>query len=381
MQYNKKFIMKLYCLTSLLAITCASFSSLAQSYNYYYGNIHAHSSFSDGCKDDADTHVSSPADCYKFAKQSEHLDFFGLSEHNHSQAGMKLANYAKGIADANKENEDGKFVCLYGMEFGVIKNGGHVLVYGPDKLLGWEQGNYDVFVGKNDYSSLFSTVAGGAKSFATLAHPDNSDYGNLLSLPYSLKADQAVTGVALSSGPAFSKSQSYTDKSKIKYYSYYKKLLSMGYIVGPTMDHDNHYTTFGRMSPTRTVLLAGKLTRDSIIEAYRSNRFYASEDWNVKVNFTANGKPLGSYLKNTASLQLNVVVNDDDANDEVKKIRIFYGKPGTGIVGQLLAEGQGAHLEKSFTVAAGEAYYYYVDIEQMDGDRIVTSPIWASNVL
>jgi len=373
--------MKLNCLTSLFLIISASFSSVAQSYNYYYGNIHAHSSFSDGCKDAADTHVSTPADCYKFAKQSEHCDFFGLSEHNHSQAGMRLANYAKGITDAANENEDGKFVCLYGMEYGVIKNGGHVLVYGQDKLLGWEQGNYDVFVGKNDYNSLFSIVAGGSNSFITLAHPENSDYGNLLSLPYNLKADQAITGVALSSGPAFSKNLSYTDKSKIKYYSYYKKLLSMGYIVGPTMDHDNHYTTFGRMSPTRTVLLAGKLTRDSIIEAYRSNRFYASEDWNVKVNFTANGKPLGSYLKNTADVQLSVVVKDDDVNDEVKRIRVFYVKPGTGVLGQLLIGGEGAQLEKSFTIGAGEAYYYYVDIEQKDGDRIVTSPIWVSNIL
>src|SRR6266700_3940055 len=99
----------------------------AQDYNYYFGNIHAHTAFSDGNKDKK---AKTPTECFAFAKKSQHFDFLGISEHNHSQAGMQLSSYQKGIDQAAQANENGKFVCLYGMEFGVINNGGHVIVYG-----------------------------------------------------------------------------------------------------------------------------------------------------------------------------------------------------------------------------------------------------------
>ncbi len=104
----------------------------AQTYHYYFGNIHAHSSYPDGTKDGAHTGVLKPADCSKYAKSARHFDFIGISEHNHLQARMHLASYAKGLAEATTAHQDGRFVCLYGMEYGVIKNGGHVIIYGFD---------------------------------------------------------------------------------------------------------------------------------------------------------------------------------------------------------------------------------------------------------
>ncbi|PWK68305.1 hypothetical protein LX99_04830 [Mucilaginibacter oryzae] len=77
----------------------------------------------DGAKDGAHTHVLTPADAYQFAKRTQHLDFLGISEHNHSQAGMHLASYAKGLSEANAANDDGHFVALYGMEYGLISHG------------------------------------------------------------------------------------------------------------------------------------------------------------------------------------------------------------------------------------------------------------------
>jgi hypothetical protein len=159
-------------------------ASSAQTYHYYFGNIHAHSSYSDGAKDGAQTGVLTPADCYKYAKSAQHFDFLGISEHNHLQARMHLASYVKGLAEANTANQDGKFVCLYGMEYGVIKNGGHVIIYGFDQLIGWEPGNYTIFSAKSDYSHLFQLIAGRPGAFATLAHPAPTDYNNLITKRY-----------------------------------------------------------------------------------------------------------------------------------------------------------------------------------------------------
>jgi hypothetical protein len=359
---------------SLLLILDAA----GQPYQIYYGNLHAHTSYSDGAKDGAQTRVLTPADAFRFAKGSAHLDFLGISEHNHSQAGMRLANYAQGLSEANAANEDGRFVALYGMEYGVISRGGHVVIYGSDKLIGWEPGNYDIFSAKSDYASLFGILATDRKIFATLAHPSQADYGNLAGQSYNLPADQAVCGVAVSSGPAFSKKTDYSDKAPVSYYTYYKRMLSLGYIIGPVMDHDNHNTTFGRMSQARTAVLSRSLSRDSIVDAYRANRFYATQDWNAAVDFTVNGQPLGSYIKGKGQLVIKVNVKDADSGDRVKSIKLWYGKPGTGEMPTVLTGVSNSDkLTDDLSLKDGEAFYFFAEIVQQDGDKIYTSPIWA----
>jgi len=42
--------------------------SLAQVLNHYYGNLHAHTGFSDGNKDSSVSGVSNPSGSYAFAK-------------------------------------------------------------------------------------------------------------------------------------------------------------------------------------------------------------------------------------------------------------------------------------------------------------------------
>src|SRR5205823_1259498 len=125
--------------------------------NFYFGNLHAHSSYSDGNKDDTN---KKPEDDYAFAKNSMNMDFLGLSEHNHTQAGMRLAYWQPGIVAAQNATT-ANFVALHGMEWGVISGGGHVIVYGVDSLMGWEPGEYQVYVPKNTYTGttgLFNAV-------------------------------------------------------------------------------------------------------------------------------------------------------------------------------------------------------------------------------
>lgn len=369
--------LRFFLFTGLLFTGVAA--SAQTTYHYYFGNIHAHSSYSDGTKDGAQTGVLTPTDCYKYARSAQHFDFLGISEHNHLQAKMHLASYVKGLAQADAANEDGKFVCLYGMEYGVIKNGGHVIIYGFNQLIGWEPGNYTVFSAKSDYSHLFQLIAERPGAFATLAHPAPTDYNDLITKRYDPTIDQAVAGVAIDSGPAFSTAEDYSDRAPIKYYGYYKKLLALGYSVGPTMDHDNHYTTFGHMSPTRTVLLSQVFSRDSLLAAYRSGRFYASEDWNTQVDLRINGQPMGSHLKGTTALQINATVADADPGDNVKSIQLWYGKPGSGETPKVLKVATGQpNLQLPFTLKTGESYYFFLEVTQQDGDRIITSPIWTT---
>lgn len=367
-------------LISLLTFISAinSYVLMAQTYNYYYGNIHAHTAYSDGNKEN-NVSYDCPAESYQYAKNSQHFDFLGISEHNHFGAGMTVkANFANGLSEANFQNQDGTFVCMYGMEWGVISGGGHVIIYGVNELIGWESGLYDTYNAKFDYDGLFTKIArySNPQAFAYLAHPDTADYGNLLNNPYNSTYDSAIVGSAIRSGPAFSIDTTYNNPSASLYEIRYREALSQGYHLGAGLDHDNHYTTFGRMAESRMVVLAPSLTRSNIMDGIKNMRIYSSDDWNIKVNFTVNGQPLGSVFSASGNPTISVSVTDPDG-EGTYKIFLCGGVPGSGVLSTTLATVTNSNtLNYVPTVPNGSTYYYYVQVRQTDFDRVYTSPIW-----
>ncbi|WP_046245427.1 CehA/McbA family metallohydrolase [Hymenobacter terrenus] len=339
----------------------------------FRGNIHAHSSYSDGNQDGLAT---TPLQDFQYADASLNTDFMGISEHNHAGAGMSLPNYARGLQQADQATT-ASFVALYGMEWGVISGGGHVVVYGVDQLLGWEPGNYDVLTPRNDYPALFREINRRPGAFATLAHPNFSDYGNLLVAPLSARADSAIVGTVLRSGPATSTNTTYSNPSRGSYTSYFQTLLAKGYHAGITIDHDNHNTTFGRMAQSRLVVLAPVLTKADILDALRQRHFYASDDWNAEVSFTLNNQPMGSIYADQAPAVMTVSVSDAD-NEPVSSVQVLRGEPGSGTRPVVVASAAAGATALSYVDPQGvnTTAYYYAVVAQADGDSIVTSPIW-----
>ena len=344
----------------------------------FRGNIHAHSSYSDGNQDGLAT---TPMQDFQYAAASLHTDFLGISEHNHAQAGMSLPNYARGLTQAAQATTP-TFAALYGMEWGVISGGGHVVVYGVSQLLGWEPGNYDVFVAKNDYQGLFRQLNRRPGAFGTLAHPNLTDYGNLLFAPFSARADSAIVGTVLRSGPATSTNTSYSNPSGGSYSSYFRALLAKGYHVGISLDHDNHNTTFLRTTPGRLVVLAPALTPADLLDALRQRHFYASDDWNAEVTFTLNNQPMGSVFAGQGPSPAAMAVGYSDADGEaLTSLRLLRGVPGSGSQAVVVATAPAGATALSYVdpLAPFATAYYYAVLRQADGDSIVTSPIWYTN--
>lgn len=346
----------------------------ANALNFYFGNLHAHSSYSDGNKDDTS---KKPEDDYAFAKNSMNMDFLGLSEHNHTQAGMRLANWQPGrIAAQNANAPD--FVALHGMEWGVISGGGHVLVYGVDSLIGWEPGEHQIYVPKNTYTGttgLFNAInRHGLNAIATLAHPNTSDYNNI-SGTYNALADSAIVGTALASGPAFSTNLTYSDPaSSMSYLSYYNRMLAQGYRLGASIDHDNHNMTFGRHTRARLVVLAPSLTENDLLDGMKKMRFYASEDSAAKITYSINDQPVGSVFSGRGMPKITV---SGATTSPITSISIMSGRPGTGINPTALVTSSSPVLSYSDSTLTHLATgYYYADIREADGSRIITSPIW-----
>ncbi|GAB3202963.1 hypothetical protein ABID22_001167 [Pontibacter aydingkolensis] len=342
--------------------------------NFYYGNLHAHSSYSDGNKDDG---TKTPIDNYAYAQEGMRMDFLGISEHNHTGAGMHLSKWQLGINEA-KAATSSNFVALYGMEWGTISGGGHVIVYGLDSLVNWEHGQYQIYVPKSTYtgaSGLFNRVnKHGKNAIAYLAHPGTSDYNNLAA-GYDELSDRAIVGTAVESGPAFSTNTSYSNPgSSMSYLGYYNRMLSKGYYLGPVIDHDNHNFTFGRTAKSRLVVMAPELSEDYLLEGLKSMRFYATQDYDTKVYFTINSQPMGSVFTDRYAPQITV---NTDTSTPVTSIKLMHGVPGSGVYATTLTTSSGPSLtytdDRLANLATG---YYYLDITQDNGSRTVTSPIW-----
>ena len=353
------------------------FQLKAQTLNYYFGNIHSHTSYSDGNKDSATSLITTPLQAFNYANQSQHIDFYGISEHNHLAAGMlSPVRYRKGIADANTANADGSFVALYGMEWGVISGGGHVLVYGIDSLVGWDMGDYDIYVAQNDYASLWKLINKKPGAFAYLAHPQATDYTNLFATTVDAAADSAIVGTTMRSGPAFSTNTTYSNPATATYLARYNDALKRGYHVGVGLDHDTHNSVFGRQSAGRLVALAPSLTRSAILDAFKNMRFYASDDWNVQVNFTIANQPMGSIFTRSGSAAISITVTDPDG-EATSAIAIYSGVPGSGTAPTVLTSNTNSNtLTFTHNLANLATNYYYAQITQADGNVIWTSPIW-----
>lgn len=370
---NKQNILLLFCLFSAFALQ-------AQHYKYYFGNIHAHSSYSDGNKDSVTSLMTTPLHDFNYAKLSQQTDFYGISEHNHYSAGLRnRAHYHMGLADAEAATVNGSFVAMYGMEWGVISGGGHVLVYGYDSLLGWDANYFDEFVAKNDYGTLWNKINKQPASFAYLAHPQTGDYSNLFGVAYNSSIDSAIIGMPSRSGSAFSTNDSYSDPSSGNYISRYQDALKAGYHVGIGLDHDTHYSVFGRQTAGRLVVMSDTLTKDAIMMALKDMRFYSSDDWNTEVNFEINGYHMGTSATDyNGAPQINVTVNDPD-NETTSMIELFTGTPGSGSAPTVVTSNNNSNtLLFTDPIPDFSRRYYYAKITQTDGDIIWTSPIWFS---
>ncbi len=359
--------------------------------NFYFGNIHAHTGFSDGNKDAALTGVNDAAGSYAYAKNSQNFNFLGISEHNHftntNNPGFTVNEWPLLVNQSNAANQDGTFLCMPGMEYGVSSNfNGHVLIYNYPQLIGWEPNNYQVFNGKSDYDALWRKVNLQPGAFAYLAHPSFSDYTlngssstSLLNGAYVSAYDSAIVGMPFRSGLAFSTDTTYSDYSLGSYLDYYKRILCKGYHLGIGYDHDNHYLTFGRSNAGRLVVMMPTLTRANFYAAMRNMKFYGSDDWNAKITFSMGSANMGDITSGTIAPSFNVVHNDMDG-EQADSIIVWTGvSGGSAILPTRLGFVKGSNTY-AFTDNAnlinGQERFYFLEIKQADGQVIISSPIW-----
>jgi Bacterial Ig domain len=387
------------------------------SYNFYYGSTHAHSNWSDGghptnaCNTSGyGTGTFSPAEVYNFARTEAGLDFWVVNEHNHliqdaignldppvTEAKVRQ-KYQDGLAAANAATVNGSFVALYGMEWGVTTNSdqGHVTLIETPALFGWEScmncngPNIECTPGTNCYFDVFTPKRFGyltlyaqsvanpssAGALGILNHPASGEFDNFA---FDANADNAIQGIAVRSGLAFSTATdcATANVASSDYSGRWREALNRGFHVAPAADHDSHCNNYGVALPTRTVYLAPSLTKANLMAAHRARRFFATEDPNAQLVFrTSDSVHVRGEIFNAAGGATLVANVYDPDGESVTTIEIWRGQIGAGAPTTPFAtfsNQSSVQLTESLTSGS---YWYYVRAVQADGHDLWSAPMW-----
>jgi hypothetical protein len=153
-------------------------------------------------------------------------------------------------------------------------------------------------------------------------------------------------------------------------------MLSKGYHIGPMMDHDTHYTNFGRSSNNRLVTIAPALNSNDFYTAMLNRNFYATEDCDTRVQFTLNNQLMGSIANGTLPPTISVYAIDPTNPSFTPTIKVMYGVAGSNIPAiQLTSIGASTLNYTDYSLSTGINAYYYLDIT-IAGNRTITAPIW-----
>ena len=369
-------------------------------YTVYLGNLHSQSNHSDGggaltsCAgaQSPQSAALGPTDAYQYAL-NRGLDFLMTSEHNHMYDGSDSTNaaanpataknlYQSGLSAASSFNAShANFLGIYGMEWGVINNGGHMNIFNSNELLGWEYNSSnqliaDTLTVKGDYAALY-TLMRQRGWIGQFNHPASTGQFliNGVPLAYTVDGDQAMVACEILNTSAFSTNTTESETGRSNFESACNKALEAGFHVAFTTNQDNHCANWGASYTNRNGVLLPNgtpLTSANFIDALKARRLYATMDKNSQLILTANGHLMGERFTNTGTL--NLVANfASSAGRTPATVQIFEGVPGRNGTVTLAS----STASTTFTPTVGE-HFYYAKITQDDGNILWSAPVWVT---
>ena len=369
-------------------------------YTVYFANLHSQTNHSDGgspvtaCTGAAAplSTPNGPAEAFAYGK-NRGLDILMASEHNHMFDGSSGTNTAANPATAKSLYQSGltaaanfnvsnpNFLAVYGMEWGVINNGGHLNIFNSNELLGWEynasgQLLADTFTDKPDYAGLY-TLMRQRGLVGQFNHPASTGQFlvNGVALGYTADGDQAMALCEILNTSAFSTNTTETETGRSNYEGACQKALEAGFHVAFSSDQDNHCANWGASYTNRTAILIPNgtpLTQASFIAALKARRLYATMDKTSQLVLTANGHIMGERFANAGPL--NLVANwANTSGKSVSSVSIVEGVPGRNGTPTELS----TTANTTITPSTGE-HFYYAKVTQSDGNILWSAPIWVT---
>lgn len=340
-----------------------------ETYGFYFGFLHAHSHLSL----DADPE-GSPLEAYTTARDAGGLDFFSLSDHAEFLIIWPWEHKWQKLRDAaDATDEPGVFAAMWGFEWSNPFLG-HVSVLNTEDFTH----TFKTF----RMRGLYDWIADRPDAFAQFNHPGDYDYLGVEFLHFRPhpRAVAQMVGIETwnESRPldeyfyagSWDSDQSFLDVANQK-----------GWRIGALGAQDNHSRDWGFENDFRTGILATELTRAGVAEAFRSRRFYSTEDKDLELDVRCAGYPMGSMLSGAAPVF--TVSANDRSGDTFQQVRLY--RNGVQVAAQEVS-GNPVQAELSSAPSGSTGDYFYVIVTQADdndangrNDEALSSPIWIDN--
>ncbi len=376
----------------------------------YFGQLHAHTQYSDGAGS-----LASALDYIGKIPERDNVDFVAFTDHSNYFDGAKMGGsvlkeqalynmssdngateqilknwntYKGSIADFNAGQSD--VIALGGFEMTWSGGPGHINTFNTPGIVSRNNKTLNdktMDAGMKAYYALLKgdteAAQNGAKnwdgsaydgkSLSQFNHPGKT-FGTFKDFAYWDPAiDERMVTVEVGNGEGKIHQGGYYPS-----YEEYTKALDKGWHLAPTNNQDNHKGRWGNANDARDVILTDNFSEEGIYQAMRDRRMYATEDKNLQMTYQVNGQPMGSLLPaDTAELNVQVDVHDPDPSDAIAKVELIVN---SGRVAYTWDKAEAAAGSLTCTLPA-EYSYYYVRVTEADGDLAVTAPVWVGEVL
>lgn len=331
-------------------------------YNFYYGIPHAHTSYSDG--------LGLPIDAFEYAR-SKKLNFLFTADHSNFLDGVKHKNFeydkgnrqyiekvgsqwfCTGLDSELTNNKYSDFVAIRGFEMRWFA-GGHMSILNSQNYLNGKKQQL-----KSD--DLTNWLMSQNNIVAAINHPGRS----FKPIDHNLELNKVLRLIEVGNGSF--------PRKYLRCESYYYRLLDLGWQLGAINGQDNHINNWGD-GDNLTVILAERLSKDSLIEAMKSMRTYSTETRGLRLIFKANELWMGSILKvNTGSLiYFNIIAEDDST--AIEKIQLISN--GGNIIGESKYYNQSCVNWNPCLITNKKETWYIVKVIHSNGKYGISSPIF-----
>ncbi|MHC4873282.1 MAG: DUF3604 domain-containing protein [Planctomycetota bacterium] len=336
--------------------------------NIYWGDLHTHSKYSADCLSRSRMDML-PGELMEFARDRAGLDFFAVTDHNnpgHNAPSHILLKeqWKDNIAAINKYHKDNEFVVFAGFEYSTAR--GDTCV-----IMNWYDENEDLDPEEcPDLRALWKIYEKQGHDYMTIPHfhgPGQLEEGTWWENK-NFNGEPVIE--VFSDHGSYEREDVFeggrADCKAFRWDRCAKYFLQNGYKyghVGHSDDHKGHVGVNGI-----TGIYAAELTRESVFEAYRKRRTYATSNARIRLLFTANGELMGSEIKNTADKEFLIDVVGENT---LKKIDLF--KDGE-IYKTFIPEG--IAFKEIIKVKDEAPSNWYVRVTQLDNHIAISSPVW-----
>ncbi len=355
----------------------------------YFGQMHSHTQYSDGAgslKEALEYIENLPEEAnVDFVAFTDHSNYFDTSSAPNPEGAlydMSLASkasrntwntYVSAMTEFNAGQN--KVVAVPGFEMTWSSGPGHMNTFNTAGIVSRNNDTLNAKAGNAGIQAYYELLSRpeGEGSISQFNHPGQM-FGTFVDFAFwNPMIDARVKLIEVANGSGAVGASGYYPS-----YEYYTMALDKGWHLAPTNNQDNHKGRWGNSNDARDVVLAEKLTLESIYEAIHNYRVYATEDKNLEIRYTVNGAALGTVFEERPdTLDIHVSVSDPDATDVIRRVEVIVNSGKTAYAW----EGDALVDTENLKVTLPSSYdYYFIRVTQEDGDIAVTAPVWVEGV-